>query len=59
MVMSPVAILKLLKTAKDIHDYVKKDNGLDQQMEVMQRRVAKLEDILSNNDSNRQKIGKK
>ena len=43
--MSPMAILKLLKAAKTIRDYVVKENGLDQQMEVMQRRVAKLERI--------------
>ena len=34
--------MKLLKTAKKIHDYVVKNNNLDEQMEVMQVRVAKL-----------------
>ena len=43
--MSPMAILKLLKAAKTIRDYVVKENGLDQQMEAMQKRVAKLEGV--------------
>jgi len=43
--MSPRAILKLLKAAKTIRDYVVKENGLDQQMEAMQKRVAKLEKV--------------
>ena len=41
--MSPLAILKLLKTAKDIHDYVKKPNNLDEQNEMILHRLAKLE----------------
>ena len=41
--MSPLAIIKLLRTAKIIRDYVIKKNNLDEQMEVMQKRVAKLE----------------
>ena len=43
--MSPIAILKLLKTAKDIHDYVKKENNLDQQMDSVRSRLDKLENI--------------
>ena len=39
-----MAILKLLKTAKDVHDYVKKPNNLDQQNEMILERLAKLED---------------
>ena len=41
-----MAIVKLLKAAKLIRDYVVKENGLDQQMEAMQKRVAKLEKSL-------------
>ena len=43
--MSPIAILKLLKTAKDIHDYVKKPNNLDAQNEMILHRLQKLEDV--------------
>jgi hypothetical protein len=43
--MSPIAILKLLKTAKDIHDYVKKPNNLDAQNEMILHRLKKLEDV--------------
>tara|TARA_R110002073_G_scaffold123098_1_gene266471 strand:+ start:234 stop:440 length:207 start_codon:yes stop_codon:yes gene_type:complete len=45
--MSPIAILKLLKTAKDIHDYVKKENNLDQQMGSVRSRLEKLEQKIS------------
>lgn len=41
--MNPLAILKLLKTAKDVHDYVKKPNNLDEQNEMILNRLAKLE----------------
>ena len=41
--MSPLAILKLLKTAKDVHDYVKKPNNLDQQNEMILNRLDKLD----------------
>ena len=41
--MSPIAILKLLKTAKDIHDYVKKPNNLDAQNDMILQRLEKLE----------------
>ena len=37
--MSAIAILKLLKTAKDIHDYVKKPNNLDAQNESFLARM--------------------
>ena len=37
--MSAIAILKLLKTAKDIHDYVKKPNNLDEQNESFLARM--------------------
>ena len=39
-----MAIIQLLKAAKTIRDYVVKENSLDQQMEIMQKRVAKLEE---------------
>ena len=39
--MNPLAILKLLKTAKDVHDYVKKPNNLDLQSEMFLERIAK------------------
>lgn len=42
--MSALAIFKLLKTAKDVHDYVKKPNNLDQQNEMILNRLNKLED---------------
>ena len=41
--MSPFAILKLLKTAKDVHDYVKKPNNLDLQSEMFLERIDKTE----------------
>ena len=41
--MNPLAILKLLKTAKDVHDYVKKPNNLDLQSEMFLERIAKTE----------------
>ena len=41
--MSPLAIFKLLKTAKDVHDYVKKPNNLDQQNEMILNRLDKLD----------------
>ena len=33
--MNLIAVAKLLKKAKEIHDYVKKPNNLDQQNEMM------------------------
>ena len=44
MVMAPMAILKLLKTAKKIHEYVVEKNTLDNQMEMVLSRLEKLED---------------
>ena len=44
MVMSPIAIIKLLKAAKTIRDYVVKENNLDQQMGSIWSRLDKLED---------------
>ena len=41
--MSPIAILKLLKTAKKVHQYVVEANTLDHQMEMVLNRLAKLE----------------
>jgi len=41
--MSPIAILKLLKAAKAIRDYVVKENDLDQQMGSVRSRLDKLE----------------
>ena len=41
--MSPLAILKLLKTAKEVHDYVKKPNPLDLQSEMFLERIDKAE----------------
>ena len=41
--MSALAILKLLKTAKDVQDYVKKPNNLDAQNEMILHRLDKLE----------------
>ena len=41
--MNPLAILKLLKTAKDVHDYVKKPNNLDLQSEMFLERIDKAE----------------
>ena len=43
MVMAPMAILKLLKTAKKIHEYVVEKNTLDHQMEMVLSRLEKLE----------------
>ncbi len=42
--MSPLAILKLLKTAKEVHDYVKKPNPLDMQNEMILVRLEKTEE---------------
>ena len=41
--MSPIAILKLLKAAKAIRDYVVKKNNLDEQMESVRARLDNLE----------------
>ena len=41
--MSPMAILKLLKAAKKIRDYVVKENDLDQQMGSVRARLSALE----------------
>ena len=41
--MNPIAIIKLLKIAKDVKDYVKKPNNLDQQNEMILTRLDKLE----------------
>jgi len=41
--MSPLAVMKLLKYAKTVHDYVLKKNNLDQQMEMVLSRLEKLE----------------
>ena len=45
--MSPLAILKLFKAAKEIRDYVKKPNNLDLQNEMFLERVKNLEDNMS------------
>ena len=49
--MSPIAILKLLKAAKAIRDYVVKKNNLDEQMESVRARLDNLE----NNDNKENK----
>tara|TARA_R100001530_G_scaffold126605_1_gene95483 strand:+ start:147 stop:296 length:150 start_codon:yes stop_codon:yes gene_type:complete len=41
--MSPIAVLKLLKAAKKIRDYVVERNTLDHQMEMVLSRIDKLE----------------
>ena len=41
--MNPLAILKLFKDAKDLHDYVKKPNNLDNQNEMILSRLNKVE----------------
>ena len=41
--MSALAIFKLLKTAKDVHDYVKKPNNLDAQNDMILVRLEKAE----------------
>ena len=41
--MNPIAIIKLLKIAKDVKDYVKKPNNLDQQNDMILTRLDKLE----------------
>ena len=45
--MSPIAILKLLKAAKEIRDYVKKPNNLDLQSDMFLERLKTLEDNVS------------
>ena len=42
--MSVFAAIKLLKTAKQVHDYVKKPNNLDMQNEMIITRIKKIED---------------
>mgnify|MGYP006408921241 CR=1 FL=1 len=42
--MSAIAIIKLLKAAKTIRDYVVKENNLDQQMGSIRSRLDKFED---------------
>ena len=51
--MSPFAILKLLKTAKDVHDYVKKPNPLDMQNEMILIRLDKIERRLDKIEKNK------
>ena len=41
--MSPMAVLKLLKEAKKVFDYVHKKNNLDMQMEMVLNRMDELE----------------
>ena len=40
--MNIIAAFKLVKSAKDVYDYVKKDNNLDKGHEVMVREVKVL-----------------
>ena len=40
--MNVIAAFKLIKSAKDVYDYVKKDNNLDKSQEVMIREVKVL-----------------
>ena len=49
--MSPMAVLKLLKEAKKVFDYVHKKNNLDMQMEMVLKRVETLEENGRPNDS--------
>tara|TARA_R100001463_G_scaffold133062_1_gene194147 strand:+ start:373 stop:573 length:201 start_codon:yes stop_codon:yes gene_type:complete len=42
--VSVFAAIKLLKTAKQVHDYVKKPNNLDMQNEMIITRIKKIED---------------
>ena len=42
--MSPMAVLKLLKEAKKVFDYVHKKNNLDMQMEMVLNRMDELEE---------------
>ena len=42
--MSVLAAFKLLKTAKQVHHYVKKPNNLDMQNEMIIARIKKIED---------------
>tara|TARA_R100000234_G_scaffold109827_1_gene81872 strand:- start:349 stop:516 length:168 start_codon:yes stop_codon:yes gene_type:complete len=44
--MSPLAILKLLKAAKQIREYVVKDNELDMQLGSIRARLDKIEQQL-------------
>ena len=46
--MSPMAVLKLLKEAKKVFDYVHKKNNLDMQMEMVLERVETLENNAPN-----------
>ena len=41
--MNPLAVLKLLKEAKVIYNYVRKKNSLDMQMEMVLNRLDNLE----------------
>ena len=45
--MSPIAVLKLLKAAKKIRDYVIERNTLDHQMEIVINRIEKLEENIN------------
>ena len=57
--MSPIAILKLLKAAKDIRDYVKKPNNLDQQGEMILDRISSMDEKLEDLDKRLKKIENK
>jgi len=57
--MTPIAIFKLLKTAKKVHEYVVEKNTLDHQMEMVLSRLEKLEDKNSYCKCKSKKKGKK
>ena len=40
--MNVIAAFKLIKSAKDVYDYVKKDNNLDKGQEAMVREIKVL-----------------
>tara|TARA_Y100001973_G_C5146486_1_gene305680 strand:+ start:609 stop:833 length:225 start_codon:yes stop_codon:yes gene_type:complete len=49
--MSPLAVLKLVKSAKDVYDYVYKENNADKQLKSLidemvslRKRIEELED---------------
>ena len=56
--MSPAAIFKLLKAAKEVRDYVKKPNNLDLQGDMFLNQIKKINKKLDDFDQRLKKLEK-
>tara|TARA_X000001388_G_scaffold64881_1_gene51191 strand:- start:422 stop:601 length:180 start_codon:yes stop_codon:yes gene_type:complete len=45
--MNPFAVIKLVKSAKDVYDYVYKENNADKQLTAIIKEMSKLKKTLS------------